>query len=563
MKLPLQRIVGDVAQKNAFDFHGTIEDELKSADRGFSPANVHLLKHHGVFQHDNRDLRNRQGGPRRYEFMVRIRTTGGILSAWQFRSLLDLSGELGDSVLRITSRQGIQLSGIEKNGLRPVLRCISDLKLTTFATGGDFFCNIMCCPALGTAANDDIQTTAVKLDALLTPRVRAYDEIWQTDRSASRLQSSQKNIEAPDQVLLLPQKFKIGLAFPNDNCTEVLAQDLGLQAVTEGGRVVGYNVVVGGNLRNSLSVAGRSSTLAKPLAFIAYDDTVPLVGAIVAVFREFGNRSDHRRARMRYLIQDWGIDRFKQVVEDRHGPLDPPLSIDVAGHNDHLGWQRQDNSKWSLGIHVNDGCVTDNNDSRLKSALREITQRIACSIRLTAQRNVMLVDIDSSDRLQIYSLLSHHAVQTVGTLSNVRRFSTSCPGLPNCSSAITESHRILPGIIAELEAEISRLGLDQQRFTLGMAGCSFGCARCFLADIAIVGRTLDRKTKQGKYAIFLGGDRLGRRLNTLYKDQVPEDQIMATLRPLLARFRRQHLPSESLGDYFLRVGIDVSSSWSE
>jgi sulfite reductase (ferredoxin) len=285
---------------------------------------------------------------------------------------------------------------------------------------------------------------------------------------------------------------------------------------------------------------------------------VPLARAFVGVFGVFGNRNDRLKARLKYLIQDWGKDRFKEAVEDQYGPLEPPRSIEVVGHDDHLGWQRQDDNRWSLGIHVDNGCIADKNSTRLKLALRKIADRFACSFRLTAQRNMLVGDIDPSDCLKIGALLSHHSVPSAGSLSNVRRYSTSCPGLPYCSSAITESQRLLPEVIAELESEVSGLGLDRQRFTLGVAGCSFGCARCYLADIAIVGRTVDRKTRQGKFAIFLGGDSLGRRLNTLYKDHVPADQIMTTLRPLLARFDQQRLPSESLGDFFVRTRGQVS-----
>ncbi|MDP6466696.1 MAG: NADPH-dependent assimilatory sulfite reductase hemoprotein subunit [Pirellulaceae bacterium] len=565
MNVPFQNAAGDLLKRKVVNLHGTIEDELTSSDSGFSAANVRLLRYHGIFQQDNRDERHQHNGPRHYQFMVRIRATGGKLSAWQFLGLLDLADELGDANLHITSRQGIQLAGIEKAALRPAMRYIADLQLTTLATGGDAGCNIMCCPAAQghASVNDDLQATADKIDAYLAPQGKAYGEIWQRDRPSmhrkfARPKSSSDHSESIDEAILLPQKFKIGLATANDNCTEVFAQDLGLLAVTEDGRVVGYNVLVGGNMRNYLSVATRSSALAQPLAYIDRDDAVPLVSAIVSVFRDYGNRSDHSRARLKYLIQDWGIDRFKQAVEDRFAPLKPPRSIDVVDHKDHLGWQRQDLKKWSVGIHLENGCFNDKRNSKVGSALRKIADRFACSFRLTPQRNILVCDIDSSDCLTIDTLLSHHDVPAVGSLSNVRRFTTGCPGLPACSSSITESQRMLPGIIAELESEIARLGLTQERFTLRMTGCPFGCTRSYLADIAIVGRTVDPKTKQGKYAIFLGGDSLGRRLNTLYKDLVPADQVMATLRPLLHNFCGQRLPGETLGDFFVRTNAKDS-----
>jgi len=560
-----QETIGDAVKKNVIDLHGTIEDELTSNDSGFSAENVRLLRFHGVFQQDDRDHRYQCDGPRRYRFMVRIRATGGKLLARQLLGLLKLADALGDAKLHITSRQGIQLAGIEKSALRSVIRSISDLQLTTLAAGGDLGCNVMCCPGPRgyVSASDGLQVTADKLDACLTPRIRAYDEIWQRassseDRTSLPTKWLSDDSGSSDDLLLLPQKFKIGLAAARDNCAEVFAQDLGLLAAIENGRVVGYNVFVGGNMRNCVSVATRSSALAKPLAYIGNEDVVPLVGSIVAVYREFGSRTDHGRARLKYLIQDWGMARFKRAVEERFGPLESLRSIDVVGHDDHLGWQRQDDKNWSVGIHVENGSIADSADCRSKSALGSIADRFACSFRLTPQRNVLIGDIDASDRLKIDSLLSHHDVPTVGSLSNIRRYSTSCPGLPNCSSAIAESERMLPAIIAALESEISQLGLSRERFTLRVAGCPFGCTRSYLADIAIVGRTVDPKTRQGKYTIYLGGDRAGRRLNTLYKDLIPANQVVATLRPLLKQFCRQRLVGETLGDFFFRTNRSVS-----
>ena len=559
MNAPLRNVPDGLLPGSGVDLYGTIEQELTSSDSGFSPYNVRVLRYHGVFQQDDRDERYTHNGPRQYRFMVRLRATGGKLSALQLRGLLELTDELCDGQLHITSRQGIQLSGIEKAALRPVMRYIADLQLTTLATGGDYGCNIMCCPApQGLAISDGLRATADKLDACLIPRLHAYDEIWQRDCSSAYLHSLEieptgaKNGHQ-EEVLPLPHKFKIGLATPHDNCTEVYAQDLGLLAAIEGERIVGYHALIGGNMRNIVTVASRSSILAQPLAFVDNERVVPLVCAVADVFREFGSRKDRNRARLKYLIQDWGLDRFKQVVEERFGSLEPPRSVEVSGHDDHLGWHRQDDDKWFVGVHVDNGRIGDEDNSRLKSALRRITDRFDCGIRLTPQRNILVCDIEAADCLAIDAILAHHDVPMVGALSNVRRYSEGCPGLPNCAAAITESERLLPSLVDELESEVARLGLSKERFTVRVTGCPFGCTRCYLADIAIVGRTVDLEQKQDKYAIFLGGDSLGRRLGTLYRDLIPVDQIMATLRPLLLGFRESRLDGESLGDFFVRT----------
>ncbi len=542
------------------DLRGTIADELVAHTPGFSPENARLLRRHGVFQQDNRDERHADRNSRQYEFMVRVRATGGKLTACQLLGLLDLTEQLGDGQLHVTSRQGIQLAGIEKTALRPALRCISDLQLSTLATGGDLNCNVVCCPAPHGpgSVRDDLQATADELATCLMPRAGDYDDIWLGNRPAVYRQSSGTNatndvISSIDGRASNPHKFKIGLAIANDNCTDVYAQDLGLLAVTDNARVVGYNVLVGGNMRNYVSVAARSATLARPLAYVASDDLLSLVSSIIAVYREHGDRSDHNRARMRYLIQDWGLERFKRAVEDVFGrSLEPPRPVEVVGREDHLGWHRQNDREWFVGLHVENGHIADGAQSKLKSALRTIADRFSVRFRLTPQRNILVCDVPSSDCCHVDALLARHHVRSVGELSNVRRYSMGCPGLPNCSAAITESQRLLDRIINELESEVFRLGLAEEPFTLRITGCPFGCTRSHLADIALVGRAADPETGEDKYAIFLGGDRLGRRLNTLYRDLVPADQIISALRGLLLDYRGQRLAGETFGDFYVR-----------
>lgn len=542
------------------ELHGTIADELVAHTPGFSPDNVRLLRQHGIFQQDNRDQRKAGGGSRRYEFMVRIRAVGGKLTADQLLGLLDLAEQRGDGQLHITSRQGIQLTGIEKKMLRPVLRSIADLQLTTLATAGDVICNVMCCPAPHGpgGVHDDLQATADELVAFLMSEHRDYDDIWLEDRPTEYRRSACKDDNdndtgSIDGLTSHPSKFKIGLAAANDNCTDVYAQDLGLLAVEDNTRVVGYNVLVGGNMRNYVNVAGRSATLALPLAYVARDDLLSLVRSIVAVYREHRERRGRNRIRMRYLIQDWGLDRFKRTVEDHLGrSLERPRSVDVSGREDHLGWHPQNDRTWFVGLHVETGGIGDRTPRKLKSALRAIADSCSVSFRLTPQRNILVCDIPSSGIAQVEALQVRYGLRTADQLSNIRRHAMGCPGLPYCRAAITESQRLLDRIIDELESEVCRLGLTDERLTMGITGCPFGCTRSHLADIALVGRAFDVETREDKYAIFLGGDRLGRRLNTLYKDLVPAEQILPTMRELLLDYRRHRLPGETFGDFSVR-----------
>ena len=554
-------------KQNGCDLCGSIAEELATNSSGFSVDNVRLLKHHGIFQHDNRDERG-QGREkdldRRYEFMVRIRATGGKLNAIQLRGVMDLADELCDGQVHITSRQGMQLDGIAKSDLRLVVRRIADLGLSTIGAGGDLNANVMCCPAprRDNHAHDQLRSTAEEISARLMPRATAYEEIWLDGRSSSvpqRLGGAAAKGEADSLYgkVLLPHKFKIAIAAPEDNCTDVYAQDVGLLAATDRGHVVGYNVLVGGSMGTILGARSRFPALARPMAFVRRDEVLPLVTAVVRVYWEFGDRSDRSKARLKYLIYNWGLERFKQAVEERLGrPLEPPHPTEVVCYEDHLGWNQQGDGNWYVGIHVDGGAICDGEESCLRSALREIADRFACEVRLTPQQNILFCDIAPAVRTKIEALLEHHNVLPNSSLSLVRRYALACSGLPNCSAAITESSRVLPGIVDALETEVARLGLSQERFTVRVTGCSFGCTRSYLADIALVGRTVDLETRQDKYAIFVGGETLGRRLNTLYKDLVPADQIIPTLRPLLHYYKKERHVGETLGTFCFRKGVE-------
>jgi sulfite reductase (ferredoxin) len=534
-------------RKNAFEqikeqgngLRGTIAQELATDSLGFTPDNVRLLKYHGVFQQDNRSERSRQrelGGERRYEFMVRIRATGGWLSASQILGIVEIAERWGDGTVRLTSRQGMQIRGIGKADLKPALRWIAELGLTTLATAGDLNCNVMCCPATPQHVDIQRQLQAIAENVChgLMPRVAAYEEIWLNGQSAHPHPIRKAPVGARYGETLLPHKFKVAIATPDDNCADIYSQDVGLLAVVDGQRVVGFNVLVGGGMGTILGVSRRFPALARPLAYVECGDVLPLVAAIVDTYRQCGDRTDRSKARLKYLIHRWGLARFQQQVEERFGrALDPPRQLDVVGCEDHLGWQRQSDGNWCLGIHVDSGLVRDTCQVRLKSALAHLARMLGDCVRLTPQQNIIFSNISPQRRGDVDALLAEHDVPPVESLSNVRRHAMACPGLPHCPSAITESVRVLPGIIAAFEAEVSRLGLSDERFTVRVTGCPFGCTRSYLADIALVGRTVDPETGQEKYAIFLGGEGLGRRLNTLYLDLVPADQIMPTLGPLL------------------------------
>jgi len=552
-------------KKQGNGLRGTIVQELATDSLGFTSDN--LLKHHGVFQQDNRTERYSQsenGDGRRYEFMVRIRATGGKLSAKQIRGMFEIADQFGDGTVRLTSRQGMQLHGIGKADLKKVLQQIAELELTTLATAGDLNCNVMCSPAtpLQAELHSQLQTIAEDISQGLMPRVAAYEEIWLDGRPAF-LHSAHKTPSggALYGETLLPHKFKVAIATSEDNCTDIYSQDVGLLAVVEGNCVTGFNVLVGGSMGTILGVTGRFPALAQPMAYVKCDEVLQLVLAIIDTYRRYGDRTDHGKARLKYLIHCWGLARFQKKVEERFGrPLKTPRQLEVVGCEDHLGWQRRSDGNWCLGIHVDNGLIRDTESVQLKSALTQLTHELGACVQLTPQKTIVFDNISSQRRRDVEALLAQHNVPSVDSLSNVRRHAMACPGLPNCPSAITESDRVLPEIIKAIEDEISRLALSDEKFTVRVTGCPFGCTRSYLADIALVGRTNDPLSRQEKYAIFVGGDRLGRRLNTLYQDLVPANQIKPTLVRLLRQYKQHRQTGESLGDYFQRQTTSLCSN---
>lgn len=560
---------------------GSIVQELADESDHVSDATTKLLKFHGTYQQDNRDSRKerrKQGLGKEYIFMVRNRIPGGKITAEQFLGELDIADEFGNGTLRITTRQGIQLHGVVKGNLWNTIHRINEIKLSTQAACGDVERNVVCCPAplRHNAVRDQLQNYADEIARHLSPRTRAYHEIWLQDPATGDKQQVIGPPQAPEHdpiyaTAYLPRKFKTGIALCDDNCIDVYDQDAGLLAVTREDSLVGFNVLVGGGMGTTPSNNNCFPALAKRMAFIAPEHVLPVLTAIVLVQRDFGNRADRNQARMKYLIHNWGLPKFKSKVEEYlpqaesicgvptvmvPRPLDAPDPAEVTHHRDHMGWHEQGDGNWFFGLPIENGRVKDEGDLRLKSALREILQRFRPGARLTAQQNILLCDLPSTLRPGIEQIFSEHGVPTVQQISNVRRFSFACPALPTCGLAITESERVMPAVMSELEAELSQLGLADKQFTVRMTGCPNGCARPYNADIGLVGRSADGKTGEGKYTIFVGGNLIGTRMNAVYKDLIPMSQIVTELRPLLLYYKEAQRVGETLGDFCDRIGIE-------
>jgi sulfite reductase (ferredoxin) len=537
---------------------GTIVEELLSADEPFTHDAYQLLKHHGTYQQDDRDSRrakNPDGTPagKQYIMMVRTRIPGGKLTAEQFLAELDLCDEVANGTLRVTTRQGFQLHGVVKQDLKRTIRRINEIKLSTLAACGDVERNVMCCPApyRNNRVREQMQEMADRVAEHLKPRTTAYYEIWLEDESGEK--TNVADFQPVDEPIYgaryLPRKFKTAFALPEDNCVDVYTNDLGFLAVVENGEVVGYNVLVGGSMGVTPSAKKTFPALAKRMAFVTSDQVLGVAEAVVKVQRDFGNREDRKLARMKYLIADWGVEKFKAKVEEYYGaPLPEPHPADVTDVDDHMGWHEQGDGKLFLGINIENGRIKDEGDLRIKTGLRTVLEKYRMPARLTPIQGVILCDIDPADRADIDRLLREHGIVAAEELTPARRYSAACPALPTCGLSVTESERVMPGLMDAIEAEMARYGLSGERLAIHMTGCPNGCARPYTPDIGLVGKA------RLKYTLFLGGNVEGTRMAFLYKDMVPLEEIAPVLSPIFAYFKSEQQNGEAFGDFCHRKG---------
>lgn len=539
---------------------GTLAEELGQEIDHFDKDSIQLLKFHGSYQQDDRDSRGKgreAGSGKSYSMMLRSRIPGGLMTSDQFIAHLDLCDEVGNATMKLTTRQAIQLHGILKGDLKRTIRRINDVGLSTLAACGDVNRNVMCCPAKrADSVHQEIQRMTHTIAMELAPRTKAYHELWLTDDSTGEEVLVGGAVESDVVEPLygktyLPRKFKMSVGLPEDNCVDMYTQDISFMAVVRDGVIVGYNVLVGGGLGTTPSAAKTFPALAKRMAMVTPDQVVDVSKAIIMVQRDHGNREDRKRARMKYLVHDWGIEKFRKVVEEYYGaPLQDCAPDDVTGFDDHMGWQEQGDGLWSYGLNVENGRLYDNDHRQLKKALRQVCAEFSPEIRLTSHQSLIFCDLKIEDRPRLEEIFREHNVPLSEDTSTVRRWSMACVALPTCGLAITESERALPGIIDELEGPLARLGLDHEAFTIRMTGCPNGCARPYNADIGIVGKT------KGKYTLFMGGALLGYRLATIYKDLVPHETLVDEIVSVFAAFKVNRQGGESLGDFCARVGRD-------
>jgi sulfite reductase (ferredoxin) len=534
--------------KEASNFlRGSLAEELAQDVPNFSEDNAVLLKTHGMYQQHNRDIR---GGPKEHSIMIRCRIPAGQLSAGQYLVMDEIASRYANGTIRLTTRETIQYHGVLKGSLKKTLREIDALLLTTLGACGDVVRNVTACPApFHSRTHIRLTEYARRLSENFLSRSNAYHEIWLDGEKVDLSQPAEK-IEPFYGKTYLPRKFKIGIAYPGDNCVDIYTDDLGLVAILEGDELKGFNVLVGGGLGMTHAQPETFPRLSDPLGFVTLDQVIPAAEQILAVYRDNGNRANRKHARIKYLIHDWGIDRFRIEVEARLGwkfapsaPL-PPFETHL-----HLGWQAQGDGRYFYGISIENGRILDKGNFRLKTALAKIVREFEPGIAFTASQDILLTNLPADAHAPIETILREHGVLLPHELSFVQLHSIACVALPTCSLAITEAERALPALIDRLEQELASLSLEQEKIVIRMTGCPNGCARPYVADIGLVGRSLN------KYSVFLGGRIDGTRLNVLYKDLVPYDTLVETLVPLFVLFKNERQGKETFGDFCARRGV--------
>jgi len=544
----------------SYHLRGEIAKELAQNTTHFSEAQVQLLKFHGTYQQENRDVRQARkvaGTEKAYQFMVRSRIPGGVLTAAQYLVEDELAGRYANGTLRITTRQGLQLHGVLKGDLYATIHAINMALLSTLAACGDVNRNVMACPApITNLAQAQVAEVAHRIAMHLAPRTRAYHEIWVDGEQVQTIELPPgAEVEPIYGPTYLPRKFKIGVAFPGDNCIDVYTQDIGLVAlpaidegITDG--IAGFTVLVGGGMGMTHGKAETYPRLATPLCTIAAAEVLSVVETIVMIQRDYGDRQNRKHARMKYVVEERGIAWFRAELERRLGhTVCEPLPVRWERAEDHLGWHRQANGRWFLGLYVENGRIKDEGNLCLRTGLRRAVEEFQPGIRLTPQQNILLTDLMEEQRQPLEALLAEHGIPVDPAAAGVRRYALACPALPTCGLALAEAERALPMVIRKIAADLAELGLASEPLSVRMTGCPNGCARPYMGDIGLVGRSKDL------YNIYVGGDQLNTRLNMLYASDVHLTDLAATIRPLLVRWRDERLPGESFGDFCYRVGI--------
>lgn len=528
-----------------------VEDFADPLTAAIPDDQTKLVKFHGSYMQDDRDLRNERRKQKlepAYQFMLRVRLAGGVCSPEQWKTMDELAGKYGNGTMKLTTRQTFQLHGLLKWNMKPTIKAINDSLMDTIAACGDVNRNVMSVSnPHQSEVHAEVHQLAREVSDHLLPRTRAYHEIWLDEEKI--IDSSEQEIEPIYGDLYLPRKFKIGLAVPPSNDIDVFSQDLGFIAIIEDDKLVGFNVAVGGGMGSTHGDTNTYPQVSKVIGFCPTDKVVDVAEKILTIQRDYGNRSERKNARFKYTVDRLGKEWILNELNNRLGwDLEEVRDYHFDDNGDRYGWVKGENGKWHLTLFIQNGRIVDTESYKLKTALREIAEVHTGDFRITANQNLILSNITTYMKPKIKKLVEEYGLTDGKENSALRRSSMACVALPTCALAMAESERYLPSLIDKIEVILDEAGLRDEEITIRMTGCPNGCARPALAEIAFIGKA------PGKYNMYLGASHNGDRLNQMYKENIGEKEILETLKPILLEYAKERNEGEHFGDYVVRAG---------
>lgn len=533
---------------------GTLKEVMHDRiSAGIPDDDNRLMKFHGSYLQDDRDLRNERQKQKlepAYQFMLRVRLPGGVTTPAQWLVMDELADKNANGTLKITTRQTFQMHGILKWNMKNTIQEIHSTLLDTIAACGDVNRNVLCTAnPYQSEIHHEVYEWAKKLSDDLLPRTRAYHEIWFDEEKVAGTPEVEE-VEPMYGPLYLPRKFKIAIAVPPSNDIDVFSQDLGFIAIVENGQLIGFNVAIGGGMGSSHGDKATYPQLAKVIGFCKPEQIYDVAEKTITIQRDYGNRSERKNARFKYTVDRLGLETIKEELEHRLGwSLDEAKPYYFESNGDRYGWVKGVGGKWHFTLFIEGGRVKDTEDYKLKTGLREIANIHTGEFRLTTNQNLIIANVSSQKKKKINELIEQYGLTDGKHHSALRRSSMACVALPTCGLAMAEAERYLPKLIDQIETIVDENGLRDKEITIRMTGCPNGCARPGLGEIAFMGKAV------GKYNMYLGAAFDGSRLNKMYRENIGEEEILSELRILLSRYAKEREEGEHFGDYVIRAGI--------
>jgi sulfite reductase (NADPH) hemoprotein beta-component len=530
---------------------GTILDSIADPVTGaMHDDDSMLIRYHGTYQQDDRDVREERRKQKlepAYQFMIRVRVPGGVVTSSQWLAMDALTRTFGSGTLRITSRQTFQIHRILKENLKPSIAVVNAALLDTFATSGDVNRNVVCSSGpMPSRQHGAVLGCARSLSEHFLPKTHAYHELW---LDGERIDPKTEH-EPLYGKRYLPRKFKIGIAVPPVNDIDVFKDDIGLTAIFDGDTLQGFNVSAGGGLSTTQGDSTTFPRLADLIGFATPEQIACVAEQIITIQRDFGNRASRQHARLKYTVDRMGIAAFKAELEKRLGfNLEPIRPYRFDGTGDRFGWTKTDDGFLHLCLYLRAGRVANTDEMRLLDGMRAIAEIHEGQFRLTSNQNVIIADVPPEARCRIETLVAEYGLGDYARFRRFRLNALSCVALPTCPLAMAEAERYLPHLLDEIEVLLERHGLQDVAPLLRLSGCPNSCSRSYLGEIGLIGRAV------GRYDLRLGADSRGERLNALYRENIDEAGILGELDRLFARYAAEREDGEDFGDFVCRAGI--------